>query len=141
MRYRQECAIMLFAAMISACIVPGFRSPAGAAPPDSRIVIRNDRGGSVPERIALIETLRRQNSRVEIRGAECLSACTMHLGLPGVCVVRRTSFGFHGRRITVPHCVPASSSTGRAALPTTIPSPCAAGTCGPAGPGLPDISG
>jgi len=60
------------------------------------IIIRNDKGGIVQKRIAEIANLREIGARVEIRGAECLSACTIYLALPDTCVSHRTSLGFHG---------------------------------------------
>lgn len=67
---------------------------AALAGPDLRI--GNDRGGALEERVAIIEMLRAQGTRVEIRGEHCLSACTLYLGLPDVCISARTRFGFHG---------------------------------------------
>lgn len=67
---------------------------AGAQPPV--MVVANDPGGSVPDRLALIERLRRDGTRVEITGDYCLSACTLYLGLPRACADPDTIFGFHG---------------------------------------------
>ncbi len=89
----------LSAAVLAVCVLGWGMGPASSdtvVPQDSALVIRNDRGGNLRERIALLETLRRQGRRAEIGGAECLSACTLYLGLPGSCVHRRTVFGFHG---------------------------------------------
>ncbi len=87
-------------AMLLAACLPGWgllpASSETVAQQDRTLLIRNDRGGNLRERIALLETLRRQGRRAEIGGAECLSACTLYLGLPGSCVHRRTVFGFHG---------------------------------------------
>lgn len=60
------------------------------------LVIGDDRGGGVVERVALIERYRRSGTQIEIRGAYCLSACTMYLGLANTCVAPNTVFGFHG---------------------------------------------
>ncbi len=68
----------------------------GIAQKSGTLVIRNDRGGSVAERVARIDRLRRSGIKVEIRGDYCLSACTMYLGVPGACVAPDTVFGFHG---------------------------------------------
>lgn len=59
-------------------------------------IVMNDRGGVVSQRQKEIETIRISGTRVEIRGAVCLSSCTMYLGSPDVCVSPKTSFGFHG---------------------------------------------
>ena len=60
------------------------------------MIVGNDPGGSVPDRLALIERLRRDGTRVEITGDYCLSACTLYLGLPRACADPDTVFGFHG---------------------------------------------
>ncbi|WP_319824137.1 hypothetical protein [Thalassovita sp.] len=59
-------------------------------------IVMNDRGGVVSQRQQEIEAIRISGSRVEIRGAVCLSSCTMFLGSPDVCVSPKTRFGFHG---------------------------------------------
>jgi len=59
------------------------------------LVIRDDAGGRVDWRAAEIAELRSAGRLVELRG-ECMSACTMYLSLPGVCVAANTTFGFHG---------------------------------------------
>lgn len=60
------------------------------------LIVQNDRGGSVRERVELIETYRTRGTRIHIRGRFCLSACTLYLGLDGTCVAPDTIFGFHG---------------------------------------------
>jgi len=75
------------------------------------LVIRNDRGGLLRDRLRQLAELRLQGRRVEIRGAVCLSTCTMFLGLPGTCISPSTTFGFHG-----------PSSYGRALDPATFES-------------------
>lgn len=60
------------------------------------LVVRNDRGGLLRDRLRQIGELRQQGRPVEIRGAVCFSTCTMFLGLPGTCISPRTTFGFHG---------------------------------------------
>ncbi|MGY9047329.1 hypothetical protein P775_23920 [Puniceibacterium antarcticum] len=62
----------------------------------SVIVVATDHGGPLRERAELVEKLRREGRRVEIRGRKCLSSCTMFLGAGDVCVSPRTIFGFHG---------------------------------------------
>lgn len=58
-------------------------------------VVQRDRGGYVGARGREIERMRREGERVEIRGI-CLSACTMYLDLPNVCVAPDAVLGFHG---------------------------------------------
>ncbi len=56
----------------------------------------NDRGGVISERQKEIQTLAAKGARVEIRGAVCMSTCTMFLGSPELCISPNTRFGFHG---------------------------------------------
>jgi len=63
--------------------------------------VKNDNGGNLPERIALVERMRAQNQSVEIRRGYCRSACTLYLGLPGTCVGPRSVFGFHGPTLSL----------------------------------------
>ncbi|SOB94056.1 hypothetical protein [Rhodobacter maris] len=65
----------------------------GAARP--ALVIHSDIGGYLSARRQEIERLRATGRRVELRGT-CISACTMYLGLPHVCVSPQAVFGFHG---------------------------------------------
>lgn len=60
------------------------------------LVIRNDRGGLLRDRLQQIRQLRAQRRPVEIRGSVCFSTCTMLIGLPNTCVSPNTTFGFHG---------------------------------------------
>lgn len=60
------------------------------------IIVGNDRGGPVVARAEQIEHIRKSGQRVEIRGRQCLSSCTMYLGLADTCVNPNTIFGFHG---------------------------------------------
>lgn len=59
------------------------------------LVIRVDRGGMLGKRSEEIRYLRSTGRRVELRGT-CLSACTMYLSLPDICVSPTATFGFHG---------------------------------------------
>lgn len=59
------------------------------------MVVRSDRGGLIGQRTREIGLLRATGQRVELRGT-CLSACTMYLSLPNVCVSPSATFGFHG---------------------------------------------
>ena len=60
------------------------------------VVIQNDRGGAVDKRAAIIKRYRARGTHIEIRGDYCLSACTMYLSLPNLCIAPDTEFGFHG---------------------------------------------
>ncbi len=60
------------------------------------LVVRNDRGGLLRERLREIGQLRESGRPVAIKGGVCFSTCTMFLGLPQTCVSPNTTFGFHG---------------------------------------------
>jgi len=81
-----SCAVM---GMALATVEPAAAQSGGAK------VVRSDGGGWLSQRSAEIRQLRATGQRVELRGT-CLSACTMYLALPNVCVDRSASFGFHG---------------------------------------------
>lgn len=88
----------LAAGGLSLTLTLGTPVPAGAdaepsAPP---LVIGNDRGGPVRDRLRQIAQLRRSGRPVQIRGRVCFSTCTMFLGLPQTCISPATTFGFHG---------------------------------------------
>jgi hypothetical protein len=87
-------AIMLLAAPVAAVFLLSL--PADAAQNKPSIVVRDDPGGDVAQRVALIEKIRRSGQLVEIRGGYCMSSCTMYLGLQNTCVVADVKFGFHG---------------------------------------------
>lgn len=59
------------------------------------MVVHSDRGGLIGKRSREINELRRKGQRAELRGT-CLSACTMYLSLPNVCVSPSAVLGFHG---------------------------------------------
>ena len=61
-----------------------------------RIVVTNDYGGSVPARSQQIAAMRSAGQSVAVPYGNCMSACTMYLGLPGTCVGPSAVFGFHG---------------------------------------------
>ncbi|WP_422049771.1 hypothetical protein [Shimia sp.] len=65
-------------------------------PADAPLIIHNDRGGLLTDRIHQLRNLVTTQTPVEIRGEVCHSTCTMLLGLPDVCVSPNTRFGFHG---------------------------------------------
>ena len=57
------------------------------------LVITNDQGGFVGPRAAYVATLGNREVRIE---GTCVSACTMYLAAPNVCVTRDARLGFHG---------------------------------------------
>ena len=83
-------------ALFQVALIGVFSASASLAIARNTIVISNDRGGAIAERVALIREYQDTGTRVEIRGDYCLSACTMFLALPETCVAPRTVFGFHG---------------------------------------------
>ena len=87
------------AMFLGALICIGTLSAIAEAGPDKGprpMVVSNDPGGNVKDRIQRIEHLRRSGQRVEIRQGYCLSACTLYLGMQGTCVGPTARFGFHG---------------------------------------------
>ena len=60
------------------------------------LVVGNDRGGCLHDRLVELENLERNGVQVQIQGRVCFSTCTMFLGLSGTCVDPDTIFGFHG---------------------------------------------
>lgn len=60
------------------------------------VIIQNDRGGLLSERISRIQALRQSGQTVRIKGRICYSTCTLYLGLPKMCISPNTVFGFHG---------------------------------------------
>lgn len=77
-------------------LAPHVADHSHARPEQPVFTVQDDRGGLVSERQAQIRRLLRNGTRIEIRGSVCLSSCTMYLGVPDVCVLPRTRFGFHG---------------------------------------------
>ena len=73
-------------------------SPQTTAQPSAHIpyIVRSDYGGSVQKRLRDIRALQVSKRQVQIRGAFCMSSCTMLLGLENTCVMPHTVFGFHG---------------------------------------------
>ncbi|WP_368188460.1 hypothetical protein [Aestuariibius sp. HNIBRBA575] len=67
--------------------------------PANALVVGNDRGGFIRQRMRELRNIRASGQPVEIRGQVCYSTCTMYLGLPDTCVSRATTFGFHGPSI------------------------------------------
>jgi hypothetical protein len=62
----------------------------------SQILVTNDLGGPVEERMRRVERMRSRGEGVAIPYGRCISACTLYLGLPNTCVGRQAEFGFHG---------------------------------------------
>ena len=63
--------------------------------PPGIIVISNDRGGLVGDYIRRIYAAKQLKIHIKVDG-DCLSACTMILGLRDqVCITHRANFGFH----------------------------------------------
>ena len=73
------------------------------------LIINNDRGGLLRDRLRQLAHLRQEDRSVQIQGNICYSTCTMFIGLPKACVSPDTTFGFHG-----------PSSYGRALDPATF---------------------
>ncbi len=82
------CASVLFSGIPSSAKTGSFVGP--------RVIIGDDRGGALLARVQQIRSISQDQSRVEIRGRMCFSSCTLLLGLPDVCVLPTTVFGFHG---------------------------------------------
>ena len=75
----------------------GVRAARDARPASGQtLVVGDDAGGALVERLRRVRQLRREGVAVEIKGRFCLSACTLYLGLARTCVSPRTRFGFHG---------------------------------------------
>lgn len=60
------------------------------------VIIKNDGGGRVRDRLEDISNIKKQGARVEIRGKFCISACTMYIGVENTCTYKSVMFGFHG---------------------------------------------
>jgi hypothetical protein len=92
-RERRSVSKLLKIIMVSMVLISSASTSMAQVAPVS--VIRNDRGGSVAERLKMLEHLRRTGSKIEIRGT-CASACTMLLALPNTCVAANARLHFHG---------------------------------------------
>ncbi len=61
------------------------------------VIITEDFGGNIYPRIHYIENvIEKKNQSVRILAAECVSACTMYIGVTNVCTAPYTRFKFHG---------------------------------------------
>lgn len=58
--------------------------------------VHHDLGGSVQQRVEQMQGM----DGVRIAG-DCMSACTLYLGLPGTCVTRQARLGFHSPSTTI----------------------------------------
>ncbi|MEL6640528.1 MAG: hypothetical protein AAFP98_04315 [Pseudomonadota bacterium] len=67
-----------------------------AAQPLAPLVVANDRGGLLRNRIYEIRDIVAKARPVQITGRYCYSTCTLYLGLPQTCIQSSTVFGFHG---------------------------------------------
>ena len=85
-----------FAIMLGVALTLGSGAAAQSKPDGQSLVIGNDRGGSIRERLIRIRDLRISGQPVRIEGDICYSACTLLIGLPQTCVAAETTFGFHG---------------------------------------------
>jgi hypothetical protein len=64
------------------------------AAPASALVIHEDHGGSLSEYADRYAAIARRGEQIVVAGT-CISACTLVLGLPHVCVTPGARFGFH----------------------------------------------
>ena len=93
----------LLRSFAKSCIIAGSLSLVFATPlvqasntTANVVVIGNDYGGVLVQRLANLQALRLRGTTVEIRGDICASACTLYLGLENTCILPQTRFGFHG---------------------------------------------
>lgn len=88
--------IAVAAIMLSGCSVP--HDPVTSyGYPSGDIRVESDLGGDIVDRLALILRLEANGWSVDIHG-QCLSSCTMFLGLESTCVYPEAVLGFHGPR-------------------------------------------
>ena len=89
-------------------------------PASAATVIHNDHGGVIREYAARFAAIGHRHERLVIDGA-CMSACTMALSVPGMCVTPRAMFGFHAARENPAYNAPISAA-GTAYLMAHYPS-------------------
>lgn len=89
----RNTALQLFTAVLLAGAA--LWSPAAKA--ENVRVIHRDLGGNVMERWHEVTSISLSGTEVQIRG-QCLSACTMYLSVPNLCVSPEAVVGFHGPR-------------------------------------------
>lgn len=89
-KIRKLSTVILASLALSGAVLPPSNAHATEA-----LVISRDYGGSVMQRLRELNNLRMQRTPVKVVG-QCMSACTMYLGLPQTCVSANAVFGFHG---------------------------------------------
>lgn len=85
-------SILLLVVWCAGCAVPSEIAP--------RRTVARDPGGSILLRAAEIAALEAQGIEKRIAG-ECLSACTLYLGLSTACFEEGAVLGFHGPRLAM----------------------------------------
>src|SRR3974390_556857 len=99
--------------LLCAAIVGSAVSPAKA-----EMRIAEDRGGQIGRYLQAFATLRSSGERVVV-GGNCLSACTLVLGViprENICATRRARFGFHAAWMPNENGRPVTSRLGTQAL-------------------------
>src|SRR5271165_2357655 len=84
-------------AALAAALAVALTVPALTVPASATVRITSDPGGQIGPYLDKLETLRKSGQNVVIDG-ECLSACTMVLGViprDHLCVTGRARLGFH----------------------------------------------
>ena len=88
---------LIWSIFVAISIIP---SVANAQSSTSQIVIGNDFGGLIWNRMVRLRDIHTSGQSVRIDGAICFSTCTMYLGVANVCISSDTVFGFHGPTAT-----------------------------------------
>jgi hypothetical protein len=91
---------------------------AACSPASSAVLIRNDRGGQIGQYLQRFAEVRASGQAVVIDG-ECLSACTLVLGLvppERICITDKAKLGFHAAWAPDKKGKPITSATGTAVL-------------------------
>jgi hypothetical protein len=92
--------VLGFRTLLLAVSIFGYVAPTTAALAFVRspfqILVVDDLGGAVEERMRQVDRMRAQGQGAAIPYGRCISACTLYLGLPDTCVGRSAVFGFHG---------------------------------------------
>jgi hypothetical protein len=91
-RSRDPKMTPLFNAIVFA-LVMGMPAHAQQA---ATVIVQNDRGGAIGERLLSINRANANGTRFELRGRICYSSCTLYLGADHLCIDADTVFGFHG---------------------------------------------
>ena len=90
-RFRRSLTAIALSALSASAVI----LPVATAQAREPLIVSRDLGGSVMQRYRELNQLRLSNTRVELRG-QCVSACTMYLGLSQACVTPNARLGFHG---------------------------------------------